>query len=99
MPGGEEWGSAWAETGRILTADPAVAEAAVVGRPDEIRGEVVEAFIVLQSGEAGGMPLVERLQALVRSHYGAHAYPRGVHFAERLPTRRAARSNASSSEG
>lgn len=44
----------------ILTADPAMAEAAVVGRPDEIRGEVVEAFIVLQPGEAGGMFLVER---------------------------------------
>lgn len=69
----------------ILTADPAVAEAAVVGRPDEIRGEVVEAFIVLQPGEAGGTPLVDRLQGLVRSQYGVHAYPRRVHFVERLP--------------
>ncbi|MFI5801164.1 AMP-binding protein [Streptomyces sp. NPDC051677] len=69
----------------ILTTDPAVAEAAVVGRPDEIRGEAVEAFIVLHPGEDGGLPLFERLKTLVRSQYGAHAYPRRVHVVERLP--------------
>ncbi|MFD0440279.1 AMP-binding protein [Streptomyces chartreusis] len=69
----------------ILTTDPAVIEAAVVGRPDEIRGEVVEAFVVLRAGEDGDESLVKRLQGLVRSQYGAHAYPRKVHVVERLP--------------
>ncbi|MFG1667769.1 AMP-binding protein [Streptomyces sp. Y7] len=69
----------------ILTTDPAVAEAAVVGRPDEIRGEVVEAFVVLRTGEDGGAQLLERLKTLVRGQYGVHAYPRRVHVVDSLP--------------
>lgn len=68
----------------IIVRDPAVAEVAVVGRPDEIRGEVVEAFVVLADGfdDAG---LEERLQLAVRQGYGAHAYPRRVHVIDELP--------------
>ncbi|MCF1592305.1 AMP-binding protein [Streptomyces muensis] len=69
----------------ILTSDPAVAEAAVVGRPDEIRGEVVEAFIVVTPDADTGDALRTRLQNLVRSQYGAHAYPRKVHVVDSLP--------------
>lgn len=85
----------------ILVADAAVIEAAVVGRPDEIRGEVIEAFVVIdeaaeeragrvaEEGAAGegaaGEDLQSRLQAAVRSMYGAHAYPRRVHVVAELP--------------
>lgn len=69
----------------ILVRHEDVAEAAVVGRPDEIRGEVVEAFIVLESGAAGTSELCMELQELVRENYGAHAYPRRIHFVEVLP--------------
>src|SRR5262249_51866876 len=68
----------------ILVSDPAVAEAAVVGRPDEIRGEVVEAFVTLNPG-ASAQSLQDRLQNAVRGEYGAHAYPRRVHVVDSLP--------------
>jgi acetyl-CoA synthetase len=68
----------------VLASDPDVAEAAVVGRPDEVRGEVVEAFVILNSG-AGVGDLEKRLQARVRNEYGAHAYPRRVHVVTSLP--------------
>lgn len=68
----------------ILASQPAVAEVAVVGRPDEIRGEVVEAFVVLSEVEDPER-VTSRLQTAVREHYGAHAYPRRVHVVRRLP--------------
>lgn len=68
----------------IIVADGDVAEAAVVGRPDELRGEVVEAFVVL-SGEAASGDLQDRIQSAVRAQYGAHAYPRRVHVVDALP--------------
>lgn len=69
---------------RILIMDASVAEAAVVGRPDEMRGEQVEAFIVPYSG-ASIEGLGPRLRRAVRDHYGAHAYPRRVHVVPALP--------------
>lgn len=68
----------------ILTADDDVAEAAVVGRPDELRGEAIEAFVVLGT-ESASADLVKRLQDAVRSGYGLHAYPRRVHIVASLP--------------
>lgn len=69
---------------RIISGDASVAEVAVVGRPDEIRGEVIEAFVVL-SDDASPEGLTERLQQAVRDTYGAHAYPRRIHVVPRLP--------------
>ncbi|MFF2844090.1 AMP-binding protein [Paenarthrobacter sp. NPDC057981] len=69
----------------ILTQHPDVVEAVVVGRPDTIRGEIVEAFVVLRAGRQGTNQLATALQQLVREQYGAHAYPRRVHFIENLP--------------
>jgi acetyl-CoA synthetase len=68
-----------------LITHPAVADVAVVGRPDELRGEVVEAFVVLAGGAAGSPDLVADLQQRVRTGYSAHAYPRRVHFVDSLP--------------
>src|SRR5262249_4224647 len=69
----------------ILVTDPAVADAAVVGRPDAIRGEAIEAFVVVNPGAETGDTLQVRLQELVRNHYGAHAYPRKVRVVAALP--------------
>ncbi|NJP90906.1 AMP-binding protein [Nonomuraea sp. FMUSA5-5] len=69
----------------VLATHPAVAEVAVAGRPDELRGEVVEAFAVLADGVDGTPELAAELQQLVRTGYSAHAYPRRVHFVDALP--------------
>lgn len=69
----------------ILVRHPAVSEAAVVGIPDEIRGEVLEAFVVLEAGAAAEPDLADQLRDLVRTGYGAHAYPRRLHIVEQLP--------------
>ncbi|WP_132992950.1 AMP-binding protein [Gordonia zhaorongruii] len=71
----------------VMVTHPSVAEVAVVGRPDPegIRGEVVEAFVVLNTGFTGGDVLEKELQAVVRDGYSKHAYPRAVHFVESLP--------------
>ncbi len=68
----------------VLVLHPDVAECAVVGVPDEVRGEVAEAFVVL-AGRTGDDELATELQQLVRTRYAAHAYPRRVHFVDELP--------------
>ncbi|MEU6185787.1 AMP-binding protein [Nocardia sp. NPDC047038] len=68
-----------------LLRHPAVDEAAVVAGPDEVRGEVVEAFVILAPGTEGTDDLVEQLQQWVKDNYAAHAYPRRIHFVEALP--------------
>jgi acetyl-CoA synthetase len=68
-----------------LLTHPAVTEAAVIAAPDQIRGEVLEAYIVLrEEGRASG-DLARELQQLVKTKYAAHAYPRSVHFVPALP--------------
>ncbi|MDT9591921.1 AMP-binding protein [Nocardioides zeae] len=68
----------------VLVTHPAVVDVAVVGKPDEVRGEVVTAYVVLAEGaERDG--LAEELQQLVRERYSAHAYPRVVHLVDALP--------------
>ncbi|WP_329568063.1 AMP-binding protein [Streptomyces sp. NBC_01361] len=62
-----------------------VSDAAVVGVPDALRGEVLEAFVVLRPGVVGDEALVTELQHLVKRKFAAHAYPRVVHFTDRLP--------------
>jgi acetyl-CoA synthetase len=69
----------------VLVMHPDVVEAAVVGLPDELRGEVLEAFVVLRDGVDGGDTLEADLQQLVKKKFAAHAYPRAVHFVPHLP--------------
>lgn len=69
----------------VLVMHPDVAEAAVVGLPDELRGEVLEAFVVTREGVDGDDALEAELQQLVKKKYAAHAYPRAVHFVPHLP--------------
>jgi acetyl-CoA synthetase len=64
---------------------PAVAEAAAVASPDERRGNVVKAFVVLAGGYEGSDELAEEIKAFVRDHLSAYAYPRLIEFVPDLP--------------
>jgi acetyl-CoA synthetase len=69
----------------VLVQHAAVAECAVVAAPDPVRGEVIEAFVVLRSDVEESDELVAELQRHVRQGYAAHAYPRRVHLVSSLP--------------
>ncbi|HEX8977085.1 MAG TPA: AMP-binding protein [Solirubrobacteraceae bacterium] len=64
---------------------PAVAEAAAVGVPDERRGTVVKAFVILAAGHEPSDALADEIKAFVRDHLSAYAYPRRVEFVTELP--------------
>jgi acetyl-CoA synthetase len=64
---------------------PAVAEAAAVAAPDERRGNVVKAFVVLTSGYEPSDALGEEIKGHVRDHLSAYAYPRRIEFVSDLP--------------
>jgi len=66
----------------VLVAHPAVAAAAVVGRPDERLGEEVVAFVAFRPGQAA---TVEELAAYVRANLAATKYPREIHVLEAIP--------------
>lgn len=69
----------------VLNAHVAVAESAVIAVPDPVRGEVMEAFVVLRAGHGASPDLQLELQTWVKVRYAAHAFPRTVHVAEALP--------------
>jgi acetyl-CoA synthetase len=69
----------------VLVTHPRVVETAVIGAPDALRGEVLEAFVVLRPGDAGDDALAAELQQLVKDRFAAHAYPRAVHVVAELP--------------
>ncbi|WP_110182228.1 AMP-binding protein [Nocardioides solisilvae] len=69
----------------VLVADDRVAEAAVVGVPDDLRGEVVEAFVVLAPGVESTPELAAELQHRVKTKLAAHLFPRTVHVVDELP--------------
>jgi acetyl-CoA synthetase len=64
---------------------PAVAEAAAVASPDERRGSVVKAFIVLAEGHEPSDECARSIQTHVRDHLSAYAYPRLIEFVDDLP--------------
>ncbi len=64
---------------------PAVAEAAAVAVPDERRGTVVKAFVVLAAGHEPSDALAEEIKVYVRENHSAYAYPRLVEFVADLP--------------
>jgi acetyl-CoA synthetase len=68
-----------------LIEHSAVIEAAVVGKPDPERTEIVKAFVVLRPGLEPTDSLAEELSQYVKQRLSAHAYPREIEFAEQLP--------------
>ncbi|WP_028694367.1 AMP-binding protein [Pseudomonas cremoricolorata] len=68
-----------------LIEHPAVIEAAVVGKPDPQRTELIKAFVVLNGQHPPSPELAEALRLHVRHRLAAHAYPREIEFVEQLP--------------
>jgi acetyl-CoA synthetase len=62
-----------------------VALAAVVGKPDAVRGEIVKAFIVLKDGHNASDALAGEIQGFVKTRLSAHEYPREVAFITQMP--------------
>lgn len=69
----------------VILLHPAAAECAVIATPDQIRGEVIELFVVLTKDTTGSDELSQELKSWVRTRYALHAYPRVVHFIDALP--------------
>lgn len=73
------------EVESALLEHPAVAESAVVSSPDEVRGEVVKAFVILAPGYKGSDELVKELQDYVKKVTAPYKYPRKIEFVDSLP--------------
>jgi acetyl-CoA synthetase len=76
------------EVESILMEHPAVAEAAVIGKPDPVAFEVVKAFVTLKRGEAAGDPLARDILGFARTRLGAAVAPKEVAFVDALPRTR-----------
>ena len=73
------------EVESALSTHSAVAECAVIATPDKVRGEVIEAFVVLMPGIENSEGLTEELQKWVKTNFAAHAYPRYITYVGELP--------------
>ena len=73
------------EVENCLVKHPAVANAAVVPKPDAARGALVKAYVVLSPGFVGDMALVAALQAHVRDRLAPYEYPKEIEFIAELP--------------
>jgi len=68
-----------------LLEHPAVAECAVVGAPDSVRGTIIKAFVVLNAGYVGNEVMAKTLQEFVKQHIAPYKYPRTIEFCDKLP--------------
>jgi 2-aminobenzoate-CoA ligase len=73
------------EIEEVLLSHPDVAECGVVGAPDQARGQIVKAYVVLADGAVGDEAKVHELQELVKERIAPYKYPRGVEFVTALP--------------
>ena len=69
----------------VLLDHPKVAECGVVGVPDEERGQIVKAYVVLRQGFAPAPELIKELQDYVKGEIAPYKYPRAIEFVETLP--------------
>jgi len=76
------------EVESALVAHSKVAEAAVVGRPDDLKGQAIAAFVTLESGHQPSKELKDELRAWVAKEIGALARPDDIRFTEQLPKTR-----------
>ena len=77
-----------AEVESSLVSHPAVAEAAVIGKPDELRGESIKAFVTLRVGYDSSEDMVQTLRRHVRGDLGPIAQPNEIDFLDKLPKTR-----------
>ena len=73
------------EVESALLQHPAVAECGVIGRPDEERGQIVLAYVVLKPGEASDTAQSKALQDHVKHTLAPYKYPREIVFVAQLP--------------
>jgi len=83
---GYRLGTAEVESG--LVSHPAVAEAAAIGVPDEVRGNVIYAYCILKAGQTGSPDLVDQLKDHIRHEIGPIAVPSKIEFVSALPKTR-----------
>lgn len=76
------------EVESVLVEYPDVVEAGVIGKPDELRGEIIKAFVVLKAGIKPTDKLKDKLKDYVKKHLAGHAYPREIEFIDKLPKTR-----------
>ncbi|MDO8517036.1 MAG: AMP-binding protein [Nanoarchaeota archaeon] len=69
----------------ILMKHKAVKETAVIGIPDEIKGQIIKAFIVLNKGFEETNQLKEELMSFVKQNYAGHSYPKQIQFIKEFP--------------
>jgi 2-aminobenzoate-CoA ligase len=73
------------EVESALLTHPAVAECGVVGAPDEDRGQVVKAYVVLRAGQTGDAAMTKALQDHVKAAIAPYKYPRAIEYVAELP--------------
>ena len=76
------------EVESALVSHPAVAEAGVIGKPDEIRGQIIKAFVSLRTGYEASDGLKEEIAKHVKQNLAGHAAPREIEFRDKLPKTR-----------
>ena len=69
----------------VLMGHPAVLQAAVIGKPDKLRGEIVKAYIITPAGTVKDEWLRNDLKQHVKNRLAAHEYPREIEFIDELP--------------
>lgn len=74
-----------ADVESTLLEHAAVNESAVVGKPDEKRGSIVKAYVVIKPEYEAGPALVDELQQFVRKRLSTHSFPRQIEFVDELP--------------
>jgi acetyl-CoA synthetase len=77
-----------AEVESALVSHPAVAEAAAIGLPHEVKGQAIHTFVLLRAGFTGSPELAEELRQHVATHMGPIARPEDVKFLDKLPKTR-----------
>lgn len=76
------------EVESALVEHPDVIEAGVIGKPDQVRGEIIKAFVKLKPGVEGSEKLKEEISQFIKKHLAGHAYPREIEFVDSLPKTR-----------
>jgi acetyl-CoA synthetase len=76
------------EVESALIEYPDIVEAGVIGKPDEVRGEVIKAFVVLKPGVLPSNELKEKIKQFMKNNLSGHLYPREIEFIDKLPKTR-----------